>query len=79
MSSIFVIVGEIEEVGQSRIGGPFETTYLKEVVGYATSLEDAKKYIESQKLKKVKKKTYSGASYYEGGYYDMEIEEIFEV
>lgn len=71
---IYVVVGETEIVSQNKIGGPFETSYDKEVVCAFFSYEKAKSYIESMKLKKPIKKTYSGTEYYKSGYYDMEIE-----
>jgi hypothetical protein len=72
--NIYIIIGETEEVAQSKIGGDFESFYIKEVVGYVDSSEEAEAYIKLNRLKAPRKESYSGTKYYKGGYYDMTYE-----
>ncbi len=74
MNNIYVIIGETEEITQSRIGGDFESSYTKEVVGYVDSLEDAEAYIKLNRLKVPRNERFSGTRNYKGGYYDMTYE-----
>jgi hypothetical protein len=74
---VYVVVGEREEVNQVEIGGPFESSFHKEIVkiyGYKKAAED---FIDSNILKKPQKKPYSGAKYYKTGHYSLEIQEHY--
>jgi len=73
---IYIVVGTTEEVGQSVIGGPFESSFQKECVIAFSTREKAENYIASQKLVKPKKESFSGTAYYRKGYYDLEIQKV---
>lgn len=72
--TIYVIIGEIEEVAQREIGAHFERFYTKEVVGYVDSAEEAEDFIKRNRLKTTKRKSYSGDENYKGGYFSMDYE-----
>jgi hypothetical protein len=84
MSDVYVIIGESEEVGQ-RIapGGNFRSSYIKKVIGYVDSLEEAEAYIKLNKLKAPARKRWSdgkrysdwsGTKNYIGGYFEITYE-----
>lgn len=54
----YCIIGTEEEVGQDKIGGPFESTFKDEVVATFDKKEDALTYLEESRLKNIKKVTY---------------------
>lgn len=70
---VYIIVGERQEVGQEEIGGPFVTSNYDEIVRVFDSEEKATVFIESNRLKKPKKKSFSGIEYYKTGHYSLEI------
>lgn len=74
---VYVIIGEREEVGQSRIGGNFESSFHKEIIAIYHNESEAKKFIDSNRLKKPKKQNFCGTKYYKTGHYSMEIEEHY--
>jgi hypothetical protein len=71
---IYIVIGTTEDVYQERIDEDFTPHYNKEVVEAFTNEEDAQKLIERSRLAKPKRTSYSGTSYYKGGYYEMGIE-----
>jgi|688.fasta_scaffold1404073_2 hypothetical protein len=74
---LYIVIGEIEHIGQKFIGGDFSASYSREPVAAFDTYEKAAKYVESQKLKRPRKEgTYSGTAHYRGGYYDMEVESV---
>lgn len=75
--AVYVIIGTTEEVCQEQIGGPFVSSFHKEIVKIFKDRHRAENFIESQRLKKPIKKTFSGEKSFRGGYYDMEIEEFY--
>lgn len=77
MKEIYVVLGTIEEIGQTYIGGDFEASYSKELVIAFNTRKQAQEYVNGQKLAKPKKDgTYSGVAYYKHGYYDLDIETV---
>ena len=72
--NIYVIIGETEEVAQRVIGGHFESFYIKEVIGYVDSSEEAEAYIKLNRLKAPRRESFSGTKNYKGGYYSMDYE-----
>lgn len=74
---VYVLIGETEEIGQSVIGGPFESSFHKEIIGVYLYRSDAEKFIKSNTLKIPIKKTFSGRKYYKTGHYSIEIEEHY--
>jgi hypothetical protein len=76
-STIYVVLGTREEVGQSVYNGPFESSFHKECVIAFSTREKAENYIASQKLVKPKKESFfSGTAYYRNDYYNLEIESV---
>ncbi len=72
----YVVVGTVEDVGQTFIGGPFEASYSKECVAVFFSRKGAEDFIRDSKLVKPRKDSaFSGTSCYRGGYYELEIGE----
>jgi len=71
--TVYIIVGEIQEVSQEQIGGRFVTYNYDEIVRVFDSEEKATAFIESNRLKKPKKKNFSGIEYYKTGHYNLEI------
>jgi len=73
---IYVVVGKSENVYQDKIGGPFDAHPDTEPVEAFCSMEAAKDFILSQKLKKTKKVSYGDSYSYKGGFFEMHIEQI---
>lgn len=72
----YVVVGTVEDIGQTYVGGPFEASYSKECVAVFFSRGSAEKFIVEQKLAKPRKdSTFSGTSHYRGGYCELDINE----
>ncbi len=71
----YIIIGTRQNVSQDEIGGPFVPHPEKEVVIGFFNIKDAENYIIKNKLEKPRKSSYSDTSYYNGGYYDMDIVE----
>ena len=73
--TVFVVIGEVESVYQSRIGGDFESSYDSEIVSIFKNKNDAESFIAKNKLKKPIKESYSGKKHYKTGHFSLEIEE----
>ena len=73
-TTIYIVLGEKQNVYQDQIGGDFTPHPFKEVVQAFTDYAEANKFILSQKLLAPQKKSYGDTSYYRGGYYDMELQ-----
>jgi len=58
--SMWAIVGEFDEVYQERIGGNFEHHRSEEIVALFTSRQLAKAYMEKNRLKTVRRESFSG-------------------
>jgi hypothetical protein len=71
---VYVVLGTKENVYQDEIGGHFVPHPDKEVVKVFSSQESAENFIRNNKLNRPKKERYGDASYYKGGYCEMEIE-----
>ena len=76
-TKVYVLIGETEEVGQSQIGGPFESSFHKEIIAIYANRLDAEDFIKSIKLRKPIKETFSGIKYYKTGHCSIEIEEHY--
>lgn len=74
---IYIVIGETEDVGQTKIGGPFESTFSKEIIRVYRSKNDAEVFIDSNRLASPVRKTYSGIKRYKTGHSGMEIEEHY--
>jgi len=72
--TVYVVIGEKENVYQDEIGGPFLPHPDKEIVKVFSDEENARKFVADNKLTKRKKERYGDTSYYRNGYYDLEIE-----
>jgi len=72
--NIYIVIGEKENVYQDEIGGPFTPHPNKEIVSVFSNENDAKNFIKQNKLAKTKKDRYGDTSYYQNGYYSLEIE-----
>ncbi len=71
--TVYIIIGEKQEVGQEQIGGPFITSSYDEIVEVFDSEEKAIAFIEKNKLKKPKKENFAGTECYKTGHYSLEI------
>ena len=60
---VYILIGEREEVGQTEIGGPFVSSFSKEIVIVYSDKSDAEKFINSNKLKKPIKERFAGTRY----------------
>lgn len=76
-NKIYILIGETEEIGQSEIGGPFESSFCKEIIDIYAKKSDAEKFIKSNALKKPIKKSFCGTKYYKTGHYSITIEEHY--
>lgn len=74
--TIYIVLGERENVYQDKIGEGFIPHPEKEVVKAFESYEEANQFILSQRLPKPKTKHFGDTSYYKGGFLDMEIQSI---
>ena len=72
--TIYIVIGERENVYQDEIGGPFLPHSDKEIVKVFSDGESARKFVSDSKLTKGKRQPYGDTVYYRNGYYDMEIE-----
>ena len=72
--TVYIVIGEKENVYQDTIGGEFLSHPDKEIVRVFSSPDDARKFVSDNKLAKVKRERYGDTSYYRNGYYDLEIE-----
>jgi hypothetical protein len=72
--TVYVVIGERENVYQDEIGGPFVPHPDKEIVKVFSDGESARKFVADNKLSKRKREPYGDTSYYRNGYYDLEIE-----
>ena len=72
--TVYVVIGERENVYQDTIGGEFLPHPDKEIVRVFSNDDDARKFVADNKLAKCKRQSYGDTSYYRNGYYDMEIE-----
>jgi hypothetical protein len=72
--TVYVVIGEKENVYQDEIGGPFVPHPDKQIVKVFSDGESARKFVADSKLSKGKRQPYGDTSYYRNGYYDLEIE-----
>jgi len=72
--TVYIVIGERENVYQDTIGGEFLPHPDKEIVAVFSDSENAKKFVADNKLSKGKREPYGDTSYYRNGYYDLEIE-----
>jgi hypothetical protein len=72
--TIYIVIGEKENVYQDEIDGPFVSHPDKEIVRVFSNGDDARKFVADSKLSKGKRQPYGDTSYYTNGYYDLEIE-----
>lgn len=77
MSKVYIVVGVRENVYQDRIGGDFSAHPSKEIVQVFCKEQDAKDFIESNRLAKPKRVSYGDTSYYKTGHLELEIEEHY--
>lgn len=78
-TKVYVLIGEREEMSQTRIGGPFESSFSKEIVDIYSNKSDAEKFINSNILEKPIKVRFGGTKYYKTGHYSLKIEEHYIV
>ena len=76
-TKVYVLIGEREEMSQTEIGGPFESSFSKEIVDIYSNKSDAEKFINSNILKKPIKERFVGTKYYKTGHYSLQIEEHY--
>lgn len=72
--TIYIVIGTRENVFQDTVGGEFMPHPDKEIVKVFSSGEKAREFVANCKLKIPISRTYGDTSYYQNGYYDMEIE-----
>lgn len=72
--TVYVVIGEKENVFQDEIGGPFVAHPDKEIVKVFSDGENARKFVADNKLSEGKRERYGDTCYYRNGYYDMLIE-----
>ena len=72
--TVYIVIGERENVYQDEIDGPFVSHPDKEIVRVFSNGDDARKFVADNKLAKGKRQPYGDTVYYRNGYYDMEIE-----
>lgn len=72
--TVYIVIGEKENVYQDEIDGPFVSHPDKEIVAVFSDGESARKFVTDNKLTKGKRERYGDTSYYKNGYYDLEIE-----
>ncbi len=59
-NNLWVVIGTIEEVYQTKIGGNFDTDYTDEEVALFTDPKKAQNWINKHKLATPKRQTYAG-------------------
>jgi hypothetical protein len=72
--TVYIVVGEKENVYQDEIDGPFVSHPDKKIVKVFSDEESARKFVADNKLSKGKREPYGDTSYYHNGYYYLEIE-----
>ena len=72
--TVYIVIGERENVYQDEIAGPFVSHPDKEIVQVFSDYANALKFVADNKLAEGKRERYGDTSYYRNGYYDMEIE-----
>jgi len=55
---MYVLIGEVNEIYQERIGEPFEDHYSQERIALFDNEKDAKDYIKNSRLKVPKKSSF---------------------
>lgn len=72
--TIYIVIGEKENVYQDEIDGPFVPHPDKEIVAVFSDGDRARQFVQDNKLIEGKRERYGDTSYYRNGYYDLEIE-----
>ena len=84
-NEVYIVTGTTESVVEAKIGGDFEKSYRifrksysKECVAAFSTREAAEEFVKSHKLKKPLKFFFSssGTKYFNGGFYEMEVETV---
>ena len=72
--TVYIVIGEKQNVYQDEVGGDFVPHQDKEIVAVFSDRESATNFVTDNKLAKSSQNRYGDISYYRNGYYDLEIE-----